>query len=84
MWRSDKNLAITFTPRAQLASYSGGVTSGYMEAPLSSWFNTNSSNTPIHYGYKLGIDTTDMGAVAGTIGYARVFVKTYFSVKEPK
>lgn len=83
-WRLDKPFKVNFTPRAQLGTYSGGVNSAYSEAPLGAWFNSNSTNTPLHYGYKMVIDSTDMSAAAGTLGNMRIFVKCFFSAKEPK
>lgn len=71
----------TFTPRAQLQAYAG-VSTAYAEAPLGTWFN--SSSLPIHYGLKWASDATAQTATTGTSGYVRIFVKAFFSAKQPK
>jgi hypothetical protein len=71
----------TFTPRAQLTVYAGAG-SAYAESPLGLWFNT--SATPIHYGWKLGVDASLMSLATGNCGYFRVFVKCFLEYKSPR
>jgi len=71
----------TFTPRAQLQVYAG-VASAYAEAPLDTWYNT--SSLPLHYGFKWAADNTATTSTTGNIGYLRLFVKSFFSAKQPK
>ncbi len=71
----------SFTPRAQLQAYAG-ISTGYAEAPIGTWFNSGS--TPIHYGFKWASDTTATTDTTGNMGYIRIFVKCFLSAKQPK
>lgn len=74
----------SFTPRASLLTY-GGAVSGYAESPLNLWYaNTDSTVSPVHYGVKFVLDSTQMTNTSGTIATIRVFVKTSYSLKGPK
>jgi hypothetical protein len=80
--RMDDVIAVNFTPRAQMTAYSTTISSGYAESPLMTWFST--SNTVSHYGLKFAVDATQMTSTSTTVGNLRLFVKCFFSCKEPK
>ena len=72
----------SFTPRAQLACY-GSAGTGYAEADLNTFFNSNSTVTPLHYGLKVALDGSQSSGV-NPLGAFRFFVKALFECKEPK
>jgi hypothetical protein len=78
---------LSFTPRVMVNTYSTALTNGYMEAPLSAWYSTanNTGAYPVHYGAKFAVDTSFMtGSTGLAIGNFRVFVKGFYSFRDPR
>lgn len=79
MKRVDEKWRIFVKPRAQIAMYSGGVFTGYMESKVPQWISTSSPSV-LHYGLKWATRSAEPGT-GSAIMRGTMIAKYYLEFK---
>lgn len=78
---TDRKIGRWIRPKVANAAYAGGAFSGYSEPKRNQWIDAASPAVE-HYGFKFGIDCTNLGGVGNyTVGKLQCFATYYIQCK---